>query len=264
MIVWLNGTLHPLKEARIAPNDRGLLLGDGLFETLRAENGAPLRQDAHLARLTRGAEVLGLPLPALDWDAAFRATLAANDLTRGSLRLTLTRGTGHRGLLPPAEPSPTVLITAAPPAPPMGPVRLIIAQSTRRNEYSPLSGLKSLNYGDGILARREAQARGADDAVILNTAGRLAETTIATPFVLLGDRMVTPPLSEGGVAGIAREDILRAGLAEEAKLSLDDLKRTNGMVLTNSLGIRWVHELEGAALREPIDFMSLFTECLGA
>jgi branched-chain amino acid aminotransferase len=144
----------------------------------------------------------------------------------------------------------------------MGPVRLIIAQCTRRNEYSPLSGIKSLNYGDGILARQEAQARGADDALLLNTAGRLAETTIATPFVLLGDRMLTPPLSEGGIPGIARGEILRAGLAEEARLSLQALKRASGLVLTNSLGVRWACRLEDTTFKEPTDFMELFRKSL--
>ncbi|MCF8481510.1 MAG: aminotransferase class IV, partial [Rhodospirillum sp.] len=180
-----------------------------------------------------------------------------------SPRLGATGGGAPRGLLPPPAPRPTVLISAAPLAAPPGPARLIVARSTRRNAYSPLSGIKSLNYGDGILARREAQARGADDAVMLNTVGRVADTTIATPFILLGDRMVTPPLSEGGIPGIARGEILRAGLADEAEIPLHALEKVRGMALTNSLGIRWVQNLEGTPLPEPVDFMDFSRERLG-
>ncbi|MBA4789031.1 MAG: aminotransferase class IV, partial [Rhizobiales bacterium] len=92
MKVWLNGALLDAQAARIAPDDRGFTLGDGVFETLRAADGALVRLDAHLARLRRGADLLGLPVPQVDFGTALRETLAANGLSDGALRLTLTRG----------------------------------------------------------------------------------------------------------------------------------------------------------------------------
>jgi len=102
-LAWLNGALEPLDQVRIGPTDRGFLLGDGLFETLRAEHGAPLHAHRHLARLRAGAAVLALPLPwpddvLIDAMAAVLATCAHNE---AALRLTLTRGPAARGVLPP-------------------------------------------------------------------------------------------------------------------------------------------------------------------
>ncbi|MDI4658763.1 aminotransferase class IV, partial [Xanthobacter autotrophicus] len=109
MKLWLGTGLVEEDEARLSPFDRGFTLGDGLFETMRVREGAVLRLEAHLPRLTAGAGVLGLPLPSLDLAAALAATAAANALAEGVLRLTLSRGTGPRGVLPPAEPNPTLV-----------------------------------------------------------------------------------------------------------------------------------------------------------
>jgi branched-chain amino acid aminotransferase len=267
VILWLNGALIPAAEARIAPDDRGLLLGDGLFETIRVQAGAPRHLAAHLARLRRGAQVIGLPLPALDWPtldwpAVLADTLAANGLTEGSLRLTVTRGSGPRGLPPPADPRPTVLVTAAPAAPAPPPARLILARTTRRNEFSPLATIKSLNYLDGILARREATERGADDAILLNTRGRAAETTVSTLFVVLGTRILTPSVAEGALPGVARGLLLAHGVAEEAEIPPETLDRADGLILANSLGIRIGASLDGRILGEAPEKLSLFQDIL--
>ncbi len=115
MLIHLNGALVSAAEARVDPADRGLALGDGLFETIRVRDGRPLRLAAHCARLRAGADVLDLPVPVSDeaLGRALEETLKANAVTDGVLRLTLTRGPGPRGLLPPPQPRPTVLITAA-------------------------------------------------------------------------------------------------------------------------------------------------------
>jgi branched-chain amino acid aminotransferase len=252
VILWLNGALIPAAEARIAPDDRGLLLGDGLFETIRVQAGAPRHLAAHLARLRRGAQVIGLPLPALDWPtldwpAVLADTLAANGLTEGSLRLTVTR---------------TVLVTAAPAAPAPPPARLILARTTRRNEFSPLATIKSLNYLDGILARREATERGADDAILLNTRGRAAETTVSTLFVVLGTRILTPSVAEGALPGVARGLLLAHGVAEEAEIPPETLDRADGLILANSLGIRIGASLDGRILGEAPEKLSLFQDIL--
>jgi len=247
MKLWLDGRLEAATSASIRPGDRGLLLGDGLYETLLVRGGQPLRLAAHLRRLAQGAAVLRLPLPELDLGAALAATLAANDLAAGSLRLTLTRGSGPRGLAPPAEVRPTLLITAAPASAPPPPARGVIARSTCRNERSPLAGVKSLNCLDAILARLEAAERGADEAILLNTAGRVAEATAANLFAVIGGRLLTPPLAEGALPGVMRAAILESE-GSEAPLTPADLAGAEELFLTSSLSIRPLASLEGRAL----------------
>ncbi|MFG1424114.1 aminotransferase class IV [Roseixanthobacter liquoris] len=249
MILWLNGTLMEHGAAHIAPDDRGFTLGDGLFETMRAKGGALWHPHAHLARLAAGARLLGLPLPQVDFKAAALAVLEANRLSDGVVRITLSRGSGQRGVLPPADPRPTVLITAAPAPPPAPPARLVIARVTRRNELSPLHAVKTLNYLDNILARQEAAARGADDALLLNTRGRVAESTIANLFVVIGNMLLTPPVCEGALPGIMRAEVLREH-GSEVNLTEEDLAQAQEIFLTSSLGIRSVSHLEGRALPE--------------
>jgi branched-chain amino acid aminotransferase len=255
-LAWLNGALHPLDQTTISPADRGLLLGDGLFETLRAERGAPLHAARHLARLRGGAAVLALPLHwpddmLMDAMSAVLGALARNE---AALRLTLTRGPALRGVLPPDTPSPTCLITAAPLPPPPPPARVITATITRRNEHSPLSRLKTLNYLDSILARQEAAIRGADDAILLNTAGRVAEATAGTVFITLRGETITPPISEGALPGIARALLLESGAASERPLTRADLASAESAFIANSLhtrSIRWLDGKELVAVRTP-------------
>lgn len=245
MKIWLNGEILPADRPAVLPGDRGFLLGDGLFETIRVAGGAARRLDAHLARLERGADVIGLPLPDLDAAAAIAATMAANGLADGVARLTVTRGAGPRGVLPPETPAPTVTIAAAPlPAAPPAPARCIVARSTRRNEHSPLSGIKSLNYLDNIIARREAAARAADEALLLNTTGRLAEATIANLFIVLDGALLTPRTADGALAGVMRAELIALG-AEERPLMPLDLARAEEAFLSSSLGLRPIATIEG-------------------
>jgi branched-chain amino acid aminotransferase len=241
MMVHLNGVLMAAAEARIDPADRGLTLGDGLFESLRARGGVILRLDAHLARLRAGAAVIGLPVPTSDEGLgdSLRETLRGNDIDDGVLRLTLTRGPAGRGLAPPASPRPTILVTAAAEGEqPRGPIAAVIAATTRRNEHSPLSRCKTINYLDNILARREAGQRGADEALMLNTAGRLAETTVANLFLVIDDDLVTPPVADGALPGVMRADVIAHAGAGERPLVPEDLGRASEAFVTNSLGIR--------------------------
>ncbi|OYX11171.1 MAG: 2-keto-4-methylthiobutyrate aminotransferase [Rhizobiales bacterium 32-66-8] len=245
MIYWLNGKLVPAEAAVLSPTDRGFTLGDGLFETLRVVDGAVLRVEAHLARLAAGAQVLALPLAGLNLAAALTAVVAANHVETGVVRLTVSRGSGPRGVLPPVEPHPTVLIGAtALVAPASAPVRLMTCTVTRRNEMSPLSRIKSLNYLDNILARQEAAARGLDDALLLNTRGQVAEASYANLFAVREGTLVTPPVADGALPGIMRAEILRLGAREET-LTPRDLAGAEEVFLSTSLGLRPVAELDG-------------------
>ena len=250
MLIHLNGALVSAAEARVDPADRGLALGDGLFETIRARDGRPLRLAAHCARLRAGADVLDLPVPVSDeaLGDALEETLKANAVTDGVLRLTLTRGPGPRGLLPPPRPRPTLLITAAAGASSPSPIRAVIATTTRRNEHSPLSRCKCINYLDNILARLEAAKRGAEDALLLNTAGRLAGTTIANLFLVIDGAVVTPPVADGALPGVIRAEVVTAAGAEERSLKPEDLAGASEAFVTNCLGIRPVVSVDGAPI----------------
>jgi branched-chain amino acid aminotransferase len=252
-LAWLNGELTPMDRARIDPADRGFLLADGLFETLRCEDGKPRYAGRHLARLRAGAAMLDLPLPWPDDQlaCAMAELLAAAALREAALRLTLTRGPGQRGVLPPADPRPTCLITAAPLPPSPPPARVIIATITRRNEHSPLARLKTLNYLDSILARQEAARCGADDALLLNTAGRIAEATAGTFFITLDGETFTPPIAEGALPGIARGLLLEAGAATERPITLPDLAHAQSAYIVNSLHRRDIAMLDGHLTHVP-------------
>lgn len=245
MLVWLNGCVIDDATARIAPHDRGFTLGDGVFETIRIADGRPRHLERHLARLSRGAGVLGITLAAGAAHPAVAQLLSASGLAEGILRLTVSRGEGARGLLPPPSPRPTILATVAPWAPPPARIRLATATVTCRNEHSPLASIKSLNMLDNVLARAEAAALGADEALLLNTAGRVAEAATANLFALLDGALVTPPVAEGALPGIARAVMMATVTVAERRLTPAELRRASEIVLTNSLGVRAVASLDG-------------------
>ncbi len=250
MIIYLNGEMIAPSEARIDPSDRGLALGDGLFETIAVRRGAPLRLGAHLSRLKHGASVLQIPVPLAEEEirAALLETLRENGLSQGVLRLTLTRGSAPRGLLPQGNPAPTLMITATAQKPMPGPVRAVISKLTRRNEHSPLSRCKSTARTDDIIARMEADSRGAAEALLLNTAGRLAESTVANLFLVIDAKLVTPPLGDGALPGVMRAHVIETHGAQERPLDPADLGRSSEAFLTNSLGVRPLVEVDGQAV----------------
>ncbi len=248
--LWLNGALCPARSARIDPSDRGLMLGDGLFETIRVAGRVPRRVQQHLARLRHGAEQLGIPLPYGEAEIldAFTQTLEANALDTAVLRLTLTRGVAPRGVAPPADSRPSLLITAAAFVAPPGELSAVICQSTRRNEFSPLAAIKSLNYLDNIIARREAAWRGAEDAILLNTQGNVSEATAANLFLLKNGKWLTPLIADGALPGIFRARALAGYAAWEARISPEDLRAADGICLGNALSIRAISTLDGQAI----------------
>ncbi|MBL8708876.1 MAG: aminotransferase class IV [Rhodospirillaceae bacterium] len=264
-MIWLNGQLLPPDQARIDPRDRGFTLGDGLFETLAARDGTPVALADHLERMARACTVLDLPLPveASEVPAAIAALLAANHLTRGpaAMRLTLSRGVGSRGLLLPLDPKPVLVMTASAHPPVPGHLDADVV-AIRRNEGSPLSRIKSLNYLDNVLAQQEAQARGADEGLMLNNAGRVAGFARGNLFLLRGERLLTPPLVDGVLDGIVRHKILlnagEIGLqAVEHSLERADLDAAEALYITNSLlGCVPIRRLNGRDMPQNPDLAS--------
>jgi branched-chain amino acid aminotransferase/4-amino-4-deoxychorismate lyase len=239
----------------IPADDRGFTLGDGLFETVLARAGELVRADAHLDRLTAGCAALALPPPDRAQAARLmREALAAAGLEggRAAVRLTLTAGSGGRGLDRPERLAPRLVATAAPAPLPGGPARLVTAR-VRRNDQSPAARLKTLAYLDNVLARAEARAAGADEALMLNTKGALACAAAANLFWIEGGRLFTPQLACGALAGTLRAEVLAhaAGLGvtvREVAARPAALATAEAVFLTNALiGVRAVAEIDGRA-----------------
>ena len=259
LLLWVNGGLLPAGEPVVDPRDRGFTLGDGLFETMRARGGTALRIERHLSRLRAGAAALGLsPLPKDgELTDAIVGTLTANGLAEAVVRLTVSRGVpARRGLLPEPGQKPSLVIHAEPfagyPAELYARGARAITSRIPRNEHSPLARVKALSYLDNVLARREAEACGADDALLLNTNGDVACASAANLFLLLDGALVTPSAASGALPGtlrglVAAELAPRAGLeVVERAVRPEELRAAEEAFLTNALiGIAPLTEVDG-------------------
>ncbi|WP_404426686.1 aminotransferase class IV [Thalassospira australica] len=259
MKAWLNGKIIERTDAHIAISDRGLLLGDGFFETMRAHDGKVAWLSRHLERLNSHAEMIGLDpvlLPNADETARAVTSLWENlDGSDAVIRLTVTRGSGPRAVLPPTDCNPTILMTAASFAKPLPDNGLVLAtsKSIRRNPWSVASRIKSLNYLDNIVARREVAAYGADEALILSVDGSVGETTIANLFAVRDGVFYTPASDCGILAGLARQFVIdwcRANDLVVHLTSIDpaDLASMDVVFICNALqGIRFVRTVDGVS-----------------
>ncbi len=256
-MIWHNGALREGTTIALEAGDRGLLLGDGLFETVAVFNRTPFRLAEHWDRMTAAAVQLGIPLGRAELDRAVTALVAASADAHGILRITVTRGVGPRGLAPAPNAVPTILATLAPWRPDMAFRSVALATSSiRRNGGSPLSRIKSLGYLDNVLALKEALELGADDALLLNEAGSVACSSAANVFAMSGSRLLTPPIADGVLPGITRALVL--GLAPgcglsvaEVSLKLEDLRGADAVFLTNSVRLLdRVRRLDGTDLPE--------------
>jgi len=240
-------------ESQVIPiDDRGFLLGDGLFETVLFQAGEPVLWEAHVERLGRGCAALGLPSPdGRKLRAAADKALADRRLgsARAAVRLTWTAGSGGRGLARPEPPAPRLVAAAAASLRPEDPATVIVA-TVRRNARSPSARLKTLSYIDNVLARREAQAAGADEALMLNTAGHVACASAANLFWIVGGRLFTSSLGCGVLDGIMRAQVLAHAPVEEVRVGLDVLLGAEAAFLTNSLiGLRTIKVLAGRFMK---------------
>lgn len=230
-------------------DDRGLTLGDGLFETMLSQDGRLVWLEEHLHRLAGGCATLGLPAPDLTEARRLCEKAARSVAGRAAVRLTLTAGSGGRGLVRPAQPQTRLLATAAPAPRPHGPATLATV-SVRRNEGSPASRLKTLSYIDNVLARAQAAAAGADEALMLNNRGDVACASAANIFWIAGSTLFTPSLGCGVLPGVTRAKLIELapfqGLSlEEVACGPDELARADAIFMANSLiGIRPVSRVD--------------------
>jgi branched-chain amino acid aminotransferase len=214
-LVSLNGRLTPARRAVVSIFDRGLLYGDGIFETIRAYHGRLFRFEDHMRRLERSARGIALRLPHHPrwYRRQLLRLLAATRLSDALIRLTVTRGVGPPGLDPPRAARPMVIIVARPfsgypAARYRRGARVITAAIRRPPAAAAPPHAKHLNYMVNILAKQEAIRRRADDALLLSSAGHLCEGTTSNLFFVRGRILSTPSTATGLLEGITRRVIL--------------------------------------------------------
>jgi len=229
-LAWWNGRFVHRDEVNISPDDAGFRFGDGLFETLRVDDGAAQDIEAHLDRLFASLPRIALELPddrgGLERAIAEVATQAPRPCAR--LRLTVTRGTPNEG--------PTILIETFPYQPPdSDSLAVVLLPEIRVDSRGPLAGLKSLSYQANRLAHSRATTTGADEAILLNERGEMCEGSRSNLALRLDGKWLTPPLRSGCLPGTVRRRRLEAGEIKERDLVAEDLDRAEGIQLMNSL-----------------------------
>jgi branched-chain amino acid aminotransferase len=236
--VWVNGTLTDVETARVSPLDHGLLVGDGVFETLGVYAGGPFAWRRHHERLARSAGGLGLTIPtSAELRRAADAVLAANGIDRGRLRITVTGGPSPLGSERGDGP-PTVIVAAAPtrtrPA-----TERVVTVPWPRNERGATAGLKTISYAENVRALAYAQERGASEAIFANTRGDLCEATGSNVFLVIDGVVCTPPAGSGCLLGVTRALVLELSTqlgvpAEERTVALTALADAAEAFLTSS------------------------------
>ena len=251
MKVWINGTLLSEDEAVLPASDHGITVGDGLFESMKVVDGVAFAVGRHLARLRRTASGLGLQVPPdAELRDAVESTIAANGPDVGRVRLTVTGGAGPAGTVR-GEGPVTVLVQCSPLAPWPASASVLVVPWPR-NERGALAGLKTTSYAENIIALARAHEAGADEAIFGNTAGNLCEGTGTNVFVVIDDRVATPPLSSGCLAGVTRELLLEIDPdIAEVDVPLTALSSVEEAFLTSSTrDVMAISAIDGRPLRD--------------
>ncbi len=260
MLVLLNGQLVPEEQAVVSVFDRSFLYGDGLFETMLVRNGRPFRFDQHLERLRQGSDFVRIRMPFSDATVGQFASelISRNNLPDCILRLTLSRGVGVRGYSPRAADKPVLVMTLHPaqsldPARP--PTWRLATASFRLPAHEPLARFKTCNKLAQVLARAEAEAQNADEALLLNTDGQVVEGASSNLFWISGSVVCTPPLESGILAGVTRGVVQEVcsdlGVpTREEGIPRQKLRDQDGIFLSlSTLGIVEATASDGHALR---------------
>jgi len=230
--IYIDGKFYSEANAKISVFDHGLLYGDGIFEGIRFYNGRVFRLEEHLHRLWDSARsiCLEIPMTMRNMTDAVLETIRQNHLRDGYIRLLVTRGIGNLGLNPTQCKSPSVIIIAAT-------IALyhedfyrkgltIVTCATRRSNSAALNpAVKSLNNLNNVMARVEANLAGADEALMLNDAGNVAECTADNVFIVKDGQIFTPPVVAGALRGITRSVVFEIGAELGVKVRETDITR---------------------------------------
>ena len=230
--IYVDGKFYSEANAKVSVLDHGLLYGDGIFEGIRFYNGRVFRLEEHLNRLWDSARsiCLEIPMTMRDMTEAVLETIRQNHLRDGYIRLLVTRGIGNLGLNPTQCKCPSVIIIAATIAlyhPDVYRKGLsIVTCATRRSNPAALNpAVKSLNYLNNVMARIEANLARADEALMLNDAGNVAECTADNVFVVKRGQIFTPPITAGALRGITRSIVFEIAAELGIKVSETDITR---------------------------------------
>jgi branched-chain amino acid aminotransferase len=257
----VNGLITAAEKAAISPLDRGFLMGDSVYETLRTYAGRPFLLDPHLSRLRRSADRLGIHHQSspVDPAVAITQTLADAGNEESAIRVVLTRGVGPIGYDPEPPGPPTLVVFVRPcPSIPSSSLRegvdVAIVSITRNAAAALDPAIKSSNLLNNLLAWQEGRRLGAFEPILLNAAGRLTEGASSNLFLARGTRLLTPPLEDGLLEGITRGFVIelarRDGVeVHEESLGPDDLRRADEAFLTSTLkGILPIRRCDGWAV----------------
>lgn len=246
-LVAVDGAIASAETAAVSALDRGLLLGDGVFEVLRTYGGVPFALEEHLARLAASAQAIGLVLPVslstLTADVLGVMRSAGND--ESYVRIVVTRGRGPLGLDPAgAGPATRIVIVARLEAPPpelhRDGIAVALVPGAPPTDLGDVRGVKGLGYLGSVVARRAAEARGAADAIFVGPCGELSDATAANVFVVRAGVVLTPPTSLGILAGVTRSHVLAVARASgvtvhERAIFPHDLYGADEAFLTSSV-----------------------------
>ena len=213
--------------------DPAFLTGAGVFETLKVVRSTPFAATRHLARLASAAARLGIDVPDGLRDAMDDA-ITAEGIVDGRMRITLT---------------PSTALVAAAPMQPWPPTADVATVPWPRNERSAVAGIKTISYAENTVAKAYADVRGADEAIFGNTIGNLCEGASTNVFLVIGGRLLTPPLSAGCLAGVTRDLVLEVVESEEADVPLAALATAEEAFLTSSTrDVHPIRSVNGVAL----------------
>src|SRR5215472_14187600 len=230
--IFVDGKFYSEADAKVSVFDHGLLYGDGIFEGIRFYNSRVFRLEQHLERLWNSARsiCLHIPMTQQEMTEALLETIQKNNLRDGYIRLVVTRGVGNLGLNPEQCKNPSVIIIVAT-------IALyhedfyhkglsIVTVATRRSNPAALNpAVKSLNYLNNVMARIEANLANADEALMLNDAGNVAECTADNVFVIKHGQIFTPPITAGALQGITRSIVFEIANEFDIKVTEADLTR---------------------------------------
>jgi len=201
-VVWVNGTLRAADDHVISPLDHGFTVGDGVFETMEAIDGRAFALTRHLMRLEYSASRMGLTgVDTAHVRKGVEAVLAEGGDAMTRVRITVSSGSGPHSSIR-GDAAPTVVVVASD-SPPIRECRAVRAP-WKRNERSPIAGVKSTSYAENVVIVQFARSKGADEALIANTHGHLCEGTGSNVLIERGGEIVTPPLASGCLPGITR------------------------------------------------------------
>jgi branched-chain amino acid aminotransferase len=256
--VWLNGALVPAVEARVSVFDRGILLGDGVYETLRVHRGKIFRWREHRDRLLGSLAAAGIepPHPPVVLEEGITTLLQANQMREARIRLTITRGEGDPGFDRMPGKGPCTIIAASEWRPLAEEryregVGAVIASRRQTGSDSLDPALKSISRIHLVLAHMEADRSEAQEAILLGSDGKVREGTASNVFLVKGGKLRTPSTRCGILEGVTRAAILElsieAGIAwEEGLIAPEELAQADEIFLTNtSWGALPVSRLDG-------------------